>query len=284
MPAELWHAPIDSIEAPAVLSALLSITPHERARAHKGDKLPETTQRIRQRLDAVFEDAIFHKRATMNPAAAVRRKMREAAPRRERGQYRALPYREAPAFMQALREAAGVSARCLEFTVLTAARTGEALAAEWSEFDLDERTWTVPAAKMKAKEPHTVYLSTRAVEILQGMQGVDARYVFPSPLPGREGKPMSNMAMLVTLDRLGYRERTTVHGLARATFSTWANETGAARPDVVEACLAHEEGNKVRAAYMRSKFNDERRELLQAWAEFLARPAAQVIDLASKRA
>lgn len=284
VPAELWHAPIDSVEAPALLSALLGIKPHERARAHKGDKLPETTQRIRQRLDAVFEDAIFHGRATVNPAAAIRRKMREAAPRRERGQYRALPYREAPAFMQALRAAEGVSARCLEFTVLTAARTGEALGAEWGEFDLDARTWEVPAAKMKAKEAHTVYLSPRAVDILKAMQGMDARFVFPSPLPGRRGQPMSNMAMLVTLDRLGYRDRTTVHGLARATFSTWANETGAARPDVIEACLAHEESNKVRAAYMRAKFNDERRALLDAWAEYLARPAAPVIEMQSRRA
>jgi hypothetical protein len=92
------------------------------------------------------------------------------------------------------------------------------------------------------------------------------------------------MAMLVTLDRLGYRDRTTVHGLARATFSTWANETGAARPDVIEACLAHEEGNRVSAAYNRATFNTERKALLQAWAEYLARPAATVVDLQSKRA
>lgn len=284
VPAALWHAPVDSIEPPALLAALLDVKPHERARAHKGDTLPETVQRIRQRLDAIFEDAIFHKRAATNPAAAIKRKMREAAPRRERGQYRALPYKEAPAFMARLRAAEGVSARCLEFTVLTAARTGEALLAEWCEIDLEARTWTVPSSKMKAKEAHTVFLSDRALELLLGLKGVDARYVFPSPLPGRQGMPMSNMAMLVTLDRLGYRDRTTVHGLARATFSTWANETGAGRPDVIEACLAHEEGNRVRAAYNRAKFNDERRALLEAWAEYLARPAAPVIELAAGRA
>lgn len=284
IPADLWHAPLDAIEAPALLSALMGIKPHERARNITGETVPETVQRIRQRLDAIFEDAIFHKRATMNPAAAIRRKMREAAPRRERGQLRALPYKEAPAFMQLLRAADGVSARCLEFTVLTAARTSESLLAEWSEFDLDAATWEVPAKKMKAKEAHRVPLSARAVEIVQAMQGLDERYVFPSPMPGRKGMPMSNMAMLVTLDRLAYRNRTTVHGLARATFSTWANETGAGRPDVIEACLAHEESNKVRAAYMRAKFNDERRALLQAWSEYLARPAAPVVELQSKRA
>lgn len=284
VPPALWHAPVDSIDPPALLSALLEVKPHERARNLKGDKVAETVQRIRQRLDAVFEDAIFHKRATVNPAAAVKRKMREASPRRERGEFRALAYKEAPAFMAALRAAEGVSARCLEFTVLCAARTGETLFAEWAELDLDAGTWTVPAAKMKAKEAHTVYLSARALEVLASMKGLDACYVFPSPALGREGKPMSNMAMLVTLDRLGYRDRTTVHGLARATFSTWANETGAARPDVIEACLAHEEGNRVRAAYNRATFNTDRKALLQAWSEYLARPAAAVVDLQSKRA
>lgn len=276
VPAVLWHAPIGSIKPPDLLSALLDVKPHERARNVRSQSVPETVQRIRQRLDAVFEDAIFHGRASSNPAAAIRRKMREAAPRRDRGQFRALPYKEAPAFMQALCVAEGVAARCLEFAVLTAARTAEALYAEWGEFDIDSGVWQVPAARMKAKEAHTVYLSPRAMEVLRSMQGLDKRFVFPSTMPGREGKPMSNMAMLATLDRLGYRDRTTVHGVARATFSTWANETGAARPDVIEACLAHEEGNRVRAAYNRAVFSQERRALLEAWADYLARPAAQV--------
>lgn len=278
----LWHAPIDSIEPPALLSALLDVKPHERARRHQGDTVPETVQRIRQRLDAIFEDAIFHKRCSSNPAAAIKRKMREARGRRVRGEFRALPFGDAPALMAKVRAAEGVAARCLEFAVLSAARTGEAMLAEWSEFDLDAKVWTVPAARMKAKEAHTVFLSPRVVEILRGMQGVDERFVFPSPM--LKGKPLSNMAMLKALDRIGARDHTTVHGLARATFSTWANETGAARPDVIEACLAHEEGNRVRAAYNRATFNEARRALLEAWAEFLARGPAQVIELHSKRA
>jgi len=76
----------------------------------------------------------------------------------------------------------------------------------------------------------------------------------------------------MTLGRMGYRDRSTVHGLCRATFSTWANETGVGRPDVIEACLAHEESNRVRAAYNRAQFADERRALLEAWATFLASP------------
>jgi integrase len=284
VPAALWHAPIDSIEPSALLTALTEVKPHERARNLTGETVPETVQRIRQRLDAVFEDAMFFKRASTNPAAAIPRKMREAAGKRIRGKFRALAYKEAPALMAALRAAEGVSARCLEFAVLSVSRTSEALLAEWAEFDLDAGTFTVPAAKMKAKESHTVYLSARAREVVRGMQGLSDRYVFPSPMPGREDKPMSNMAMLVTLNRLGYRDRTTVHGLARATFSTWANETAAGRPDVIEACLAHEEGNRVRAAYNRADFAAERKALLAAWSDYLARPPAQVIELQSKRA
>jgi integrase len=274
MPAGIWQKPIADIDAPELLEALSTVKPHARARNVKGDTVPETLQRIRQRLDAVFEDAIFHKRCTGNPAAAIRRKMRESLPRKQVGQFAALPYREAPAFMERLRQAEGIAARCLELAMLTAARTSEVLGAEWSEFGLDAALWVIPPARMKAGESHTVPLSPRAVEIVKAMQGLDAVLLFPSPM--LNGKALSNMAMLTVLGRMGMRDRTTVHGLCRATFSTWANETGAGRPDVIEACLAHEESNRVRAAYNRAQFMDERRALLLAWADYLARPAAQV--------
>jgi integrase len=224
-------------------------------------------------------DAIFHKQCLGNPAAAIRRKMRESLPRKAAGKFNALPYKEAPAFMTRLRAADGIASRCLEFAVLTAARTTEALLAEWSEFDLDAALWVVPASRMKAKEPHVVHLSERAVEILKAMRALklDEKLVFPSPM--LDSKALSNMAMLTVLGRMGMRDRTTVHGLCRATFSTWANETGAARPDVIEACLAHEETNRVRASYNRALFTEERRALLAAWAVYLAKPSARVIEL-----
>jgi integrase len=276
VPAALWHKPIDAIEPPELLLALTSIRPHERARnMPDGARLAETVQRLRQRLDAVFEDGIFYKRCSANPAAAIRRKLREAMPTMSAGNFAALPYAAAPALMARLRSAPGTAARCLEVALLTAARTSEALFAEWSEFDLDAGVWTVPAGRMKGGEAHTVFLSARAIEVLRGQQGLDLRYVFPSTMtkPGQPARPMSNMAMLAVLDRLGMRDRTTVHGLCRSTFSTWANETGAARPDVIEATLAHSESDKVRAAYNRAQFNDERRALLAAWAEYLSKPA-----------
>lgn len=281
VPATLWHAPITSIEPPSLLSALLDVKPHERARRHQGDKVPETVQRIRQRLDAIFEDAIFHRRASSNPAAAIKRKMREANGKRRRGEFRAMSYREAPGFMARLREAEGTAARCLELAVLTAARTTEVLFAEWAEFDIDTAVWTVPSTRMKAGETHIIYLSPRALEVLVTMQGLHERWGFPSPM--LDDRPLSNMAMLTVLNRLGVRDQTTVHGLARATFSTWANETGAARPDVIEACLAHNEADRVRAAYNRAGFAEDRRRLLQAWAEFLQREPAQVVSINSAK-
>jgi integrase len=281
IPAAVWNRPVGDVDAPELLQAILAIKPHERARnMPAGSKLSETTKRIRQRLEAVFEDAVFHKRCSANPAAALRRKLQEAAPKRQAGHFKALPYPEAPALLAKLREAPGTAARCLEFAVLCAARTSEALEAEWSEIDLEKAIWIVPASRMKsagkaAPEDHTVHLSQRAVAIIKGQAGQDARWVFPST--ARRTAQMSNMALLTTLDRLGARQSTTVHGLCRATFSTWANETGAARPDVVEACLAHKEGDKVRRAYNRASFAAERRALLEAWAAYLAAPPAQVL-------
>lgn len=266
VPAALWHAPIDGITAPELLQALTAVRPHQRARTHKA--LDETVRRVRQRLEAVFEDAQFHGRCTTNPAAAVKRKLSEAKPTKpERGHLRALDWRDAPALLKRIRAVPGTAARALEFAVLTASRTAEVLGAEWSEVDLDGAVWQVQAHRMKGREAHTVYLAARAVEILRGQLGQSKTYVFPSPMDLR--KPMSNMSMVAVLKRLKADDATTVHGLARATFSTWANETGA-RPDVVEACLAHREADKVRAAYNRAAFADERRALLASWAAYLA--------------
>jgi len=277
--ASVWTKPIGTITPPELLSALLAVRPHERARRHSGNTVPETLRRIRQRLDTIFEDAVFHGRCAANPAAAIKRKMREARPQVKAGRFAALPYREAPGLMQRLRNAPGTAARCLELALMTAARTNEVLGAVWSEFDLDAGVWVVPAPRMKAKEEHVVFLPPRAIQVLKTQKALDlnASIVFPSPMDPT--RALSNMAMLEVLGRLGMRTRTTVHGLCRSTFSTWANETGAARSDVVEACLAHREQDRVRAAYNRATFDADRRALLIAWADYLGEPAAEVLLL-----
>ena len=263
VPLEVWGKPIAEIDAPMLLQALSKVRALDDVRKH----VPETLQRVRQRLDAVWEDAIFYKRATTNPAMAIRRKMREQAPRRERGSFAALPYVEVPAFVRDLRLQDGVAARALEFALLTGSRTGEVLGAKWEEFNLDARVWTIPGTRMKGHEAHVVYLSDQALMVLAAVAALDSKIVFPSPLRG-EPRPLSNMALLTTLQRMKWDAKTTVHGICRSSFSTWANETGAARPDVVEASLAHKERDRVKAAYNRSQFLAERRALLDAWADF----------------
>lgn len=278
VPQELWHAPIEDITAPQLLEALQGAEAHERAR--NVGTLGETLRRVRGRLESVFADAMFHGRCKDNPASLIGEKLNRARPK-DFEHLAALDYRKAPSLLARLRAMQGTGARCLEFAVLTASRTSEALLAEWAEVDLAAGVWTIPASRMKAKNAHVVFLAPRAVDILKGQIGQDDRYVFPSTMPGREDKPQSTMALRKVLDRLNVRDQTTVHGLCRSTFSTWANETAAARPQVIECCLAHKTWNKEERAYNRAEFLRERQALMERWGEFLAQPLTEpaAIDL-----
>ncbi|MBP8306387.1 MAG: tyrosine-type recombinase/integrase [Burkholderiaceae bacterium] len=263
VPESMWHKAIDEVTGPELLDFIIELQA----------KVPETASRVRQRLEAIFDDAEFRGLSAGNPARAIRRKLSETKKARKRGSFAALPYAQVPAFVKLLQAREGVSARALEFAVLTTARTGEVIGATWDEFDLAAGVWTVPAARMKGGERHTVYLSERAREIVTGMQELAQRFVFPAPT--LDDKPLSNMAMLTLLRRMDADKTTTVHGLCRASFSTWAYETGAARPEVIEACLAHREADKVKAAYNRAQFASERAALLAAWADHCAGKAPE---------
>ena len=182
----------------------------------------------------------------------------------------ALPYVELSAFLGDLRQQEGIAARALEFLILTAARTGEVLGTRWNEIDLLNKNWTIPAPRMKAHREHRVPLSARALVIRDEMRtvqqgdGGDA-FVFPG---GKAGKPLSNMAFLMLLRRMG-RGNLTAHGF-RATFKTWASERTSFQNEIVEASLAHTIGGKVEQAYMRGDLFDKRRRLMQQWATFCA--------------
>jgi integrase len=268
VPKRLWSAPIDEVTAPELLAALADVVA----------RYPETGRRVRQRLEAVFDDAQFHGLCGSNPATSIRRKLSEGRRALERGRFRALSYKELPAFLAELRKVEGISARALEFAVLCAARTSEIRFARWAEFDMEREVWTVPAARMKGKQEHLVHLSDRAMELLKGQRGIGEEYVFPSPTNVR--KPLSSMGMLMCLRRLGVSGKSTVHGMARASFSTWAYEAAGAREEIVEACLAHKEADRVRAAYDRSQHHAARRRLLQTWADYCAgaEPTSNVIE------
>ena len=264
VPERIWQAPIVDVTAPQLLDAIAQVA----------QRVPETASRIRQRLEAVFDDAEFRHVREGNPARAVRRKLAEMRTgRRVKGHFAALPFDAVPGLVAQIRASAGIAARALEFGVLTAARTAEIVGAEWDEFDVEVGVWIVPKERMKAREEHTVFLASRAVEILEGQRGLSKRYLFPSPAD--PDRPLSNMGMLTLLRRLKVHGKTTVHGLCRSSFSTWAYENAVARPEVIETALAHRERDQVKRAYNRAQFNAERRNLLLEWAAYVCGSSAR---------
>jgi integrase len=182
----------------------------------------------------------------------------------------AVPYPELPALMAALRERTSRSARTLEFAILCASRPNEALGAVGSEFDLAHGRWKIPAERMKGDRPHTVMLSKRAVEII--------RELHPDGLkPDQPVFRLTRVALKKMLALAGYSDATT-HGTARASFKTWADECTAFKDAVSEACLAHIEGDKVKAAYARGEFEAQRAELMEMWARHCASPPVDAAD------
>ncbi len=265
----LLDRPIDAIEPLELLDALVPL-----CRA-----VPETGFRVYQRLALIFDAAILAGRCKVNPAAPIRKELSRRVGRRERGNFSAMDWRKLPAFIERLRAAEGTAPRCLEWLILTASRTSEALGCEWSEIDVERREWRVPAGRMKLREEHVVYLSDRALAILEAQRELHGagRYVFPSVTGS--GAPQSNMALAMAMRRLGEGD-VTVHGF-RSAFSTWAAETHAATPDVVECALAHKEQDRIRRAYMRGAFIEQRRALLLRWSDFCdgTLPASNIIPM-----
>jgi integrase len=175
--------------------------------------------------------------------------------------HNALPYRDLPDFMRELRAKDGVSARALEFTILCAARTGEAIGAKWSEVDLDAKLWTIPPERMKAGKEHRVPLTDRAVAMIEVLPR-EGDFIF---MGASRDRPLSNMAMLELVR--GMREGLTVHGF-RSTFRDWAAEQTAYAHELCEIALAHAVGNKVEAAYRRGDMMEKRRRLMADWAAY----------------
>jgi integrase len=175
-----------------------------------------------------------------------------------------MPYAELPTFMARLRDNASMSARALEFTILTAVRTSEAINAKWNEFDLDAGLWVIPAERMKAGNEHRVPLTSRALEILKALpREHGSRFVFPG---AGKGKPLSNMAMLELLRGLngnGY----TVHGF-RSSFKDWSAEQTNHPREIAEAALGHILKDKTERAYQRTDLLEKRRALMSAWDSY----------------
>ena len=227
----------------------------------------ETASRLRGRIESVLNWAKVHGyRQSENPARW-RGHLQEllAAPRKivKIVHYPALPYAEIGAFMVELRKEKSTAARALEFTILTAARTNEAIGALWPEFDLSANTWTVPGGRMKAGRKHKVPLSSAAVKVVRSIEGHSSSYVFPG---SKRGRPLSNNGMISVLSRMGHKG-ITVHGF-RSSFRDWCAEMTAYPAEVAEMALAHSLRDKTEAAYRRGDLFEKRRKLMNEWARY----------------
>jgi integrase len=226
---------------------------------------PETASRLRGRIEAVLDAAKAQGLRLGENPARWRGHLENLLPRRpklSRGHHQALPLKDLPDFMLKLRSARSVSARALEFAILTAARTGEVLGARWSEMDVDAGVWTIPAERMKAGREHRVPVSVAAKAILKQMrestQG--GEFVFPG---AKQGRQLPAMALHIAMRRL--EAGATPHGF-RSTFGDWAAEATSFPHEVCEMALAHTIANKVEASYRRGDLFEKRRLLMEAWA------------------
>ena len=240
----------------------------------------ETATRLRQRIEAVLDYAAVHDddQSRSNPArwkGVLDKVLPKPSAVTAKVHHAALPYADVPAIMSALREKDCLSAYCLRFTILTAARSGEARGALWSEINMESRTWTIPAKRMKAKKEHKVPFCDEAKEILDKMEqwrreGSDRVF------PGARGGLLSDVAVNKTLHAIA--PDVTVHGF-RSSFRDWGAETTAFPSAVMEIALAHVNKDKVEAAYQRSDLFERRVELMTAWGRYCAN-TGNVVQLA----
>lgn len=239
-------------------------------------KKPETARRVRQRLSSVFDWCKASGYYTEeNPVDSVVKGL----PRQTDQQvhHAALPYDQVGDFLKRLNASDTTESVRLAFEllILTATRTGELVGATWKEFDLEEAMWIIPPERMKAKREHRVPLAKRAIAILKRAKELAAgsEFVFP----GRTSeKPLSNMAFLMTLRRMG--ENATAHGF-RSAFRDWASERTNFPREVCEMALAHTVKDKTEAAYRRGDLLEKRRKLMATWAAFISAGSAEVVPL-----
>lgn len=245
---------------------------------------PELANRVRNRVELILDAATVRKlRDGDNPArwrghlSCLLPVWREVAQPKN---HPALPYADLPAFMHQLSSRDDLSSYAMRFTILTACRTSEALKATWGEFDLEGRVWTIPPERMKVGKTHRVPLSDAVLALLAQLPRIEGSpYLFPSRVAG---KPLSNMAMLLGLRRMG-RSDITMHGF-RSTFRDWAAECTSYPREVCEMALAHTVAGSVEAAYWRGDLLDKRRELMQDWGEYATRqPTSNVVQGSFKR-
>jgi integrase len=264
---------VDTITPPMVLQVIRNI---------ESRGALEVAHKVLQRMNAVFRYAVQTGKATFNPAGD----MKGVLKTRKVVHMAALSREELPEFLRVLTVADihTTTRLALKFTLLTAARSGEVRGATWEEINLDEAIWRIPPERMKMDSPHNVPLSKQAVAILERVGRLYGKEGLVFPGIRQNSKQLSENTLLYALYRIGYHSKATVHGF-RATFSTIANESGF-DGDVIEKALAHEQRNRVRAAYHRSEYLEQRRKLMQWWADLLDQmeAGAEIIPIRRKTA
>jgi len=230
----------------------------------------ETASRLRGRIEEILGWATVHKYRTGDNPARWKGHLAVLLPARSKvartKHMAALPWKDMAPFMQSLRARAGIGAIAVQFTILTAARSGEVRDMTWGEVNFDERLWTIPGERMKAKRDHRVPLSSAAFAILQQMKamalaGVDIVF------PGTRSQALSDATLTQVLRRMGH-EKITVHGF-RSAFRDWAAEATSYPREMAEMALSHAVGNKVEAAYRRGDMLEKRRDMMDDWAMFI---------------
>jgi integrase len=253
----LGDLPVNQIDGPLIRDVLAEIWL----------AIPETARRVRQRIGTVLDYA--HAKGWRETETSLR-SISRGLPKQPRnnGHFHAMAWQEVPAFVAGMAETlrAGETVRlALEFLILTAARSGEVRGARWSEIDLKEKAWSIPAERMKGGRAHRVPLSARAVEILERMKALRRTddpdcHIFEGSKPGR---PFSDMTMAMPIRRAALP--ITVHGF-RSAFRDWAAESTSFPREVAEKALAHAVRDRVEAAYQRGDLFEKRREMMDAWA------------------
>ena len=256
----LGEIPIADISIQDVIATLRKI---------EADGKYETCYRLRQKIEAIFSYAEIEGKCVGNPAKGLQQILTKPQPKSQNS----LPISELPEFLKKMvadKDAIPTTLLAMKFIILTFVRTSELRFADWKEFDIDctEPLWVIPEERMKMRRIHHVPLSRQAVNILKEMQQFSGPegYVFPQFYNRK--KAMSENTLLYFSNRLGYAGRNTVHGF-RTVASTVLNESMKWHADVIERQLAHQESNKVRSAYNRAEYLNERRNMMEWWSEYI---------------
>lgn len=225
-----------------------------------------TAKKLRGRLEAILSWATVKGLRQGDNPARWKDNLKEILPRPSKlhktKHFRAFGFDQMPEFIAALKKQKGVSARAVEFCILTAARSGEVRGAVWSEIDLKKRLWVIPASRMKADKPHHIPLSDAAIKLLKQLPKL-GEHVFTAP----RGGMLSDMSLLAVLKRMGWYDRTTVHGF-RSAFKDWSRQSKKYRDEVSELQLAHVNTDATRAAYARDMLLPQRAAMMGDWARF----------------